>query len=140
LRKLPLAVLGMFAIHETNVVLRRALEQDERLSAYPDIEKLLLGYLAEPLRMGEIAETLGCLPSSVTVLVDRLDAAGLARREQDPHDRRAKRLVLTEKGVEVREAMMKAAAEVFSAVTGLDDAGIEELIALLQRRSKCVAR
>ena len=132
--RLPNAVAGMFAIYETQAVLQRELEGDERFSAYSHPEKLLLGYLAEPMRMGEIAETLGCLPSSITAIVDRLDAAGLVRREADPDDRRAKRLVLTEKGAKVRATMMKASAEVFSAVTGLDEKGTKELLALLSRR------
>jgi DNA-binding MarR family transcriptional regulator len=139
LKDLSPAVLGVLAIFETQMVLQRALEEDPRLSTYQNTEKLLLGYLAEPLRMGEIAETLGCLPSSVTALVDRLDAAGLAKRELDPLDRRAKRLVLTEKGKAVRELMIEAAADVFSKVTGLDEAGTSELVALLSRRMKPTA-
>ena len=134
LRRLPNSVAGMFAIYETQAVLQRELERDERFSAYSHPEKLLLAYLAEPMRMGEIAETLGCLPSSVTAIVDRLESAGLLRREADPDDRRAKRLVLTEKGLKVRATMMKASAEMFSAVTGLDEAGTKQLLALLSRR------
>jgi DNA-binding MarR family transcriptional regulator len=136
LKDLSPAVLGVLAIYETQLVLQRALEEDPRLSAYPNMEKLLLGYLTEPLRMGEIADILSCLPSSVTALVDRLDAAGLAQREPDPFDRRAKRLVLTEKGKAVRETMITAATEVFSRVTGLDEAGTAELVALLSGRLK----
>jgi DNA-binding MarR family transcriptional regulator len=107
-----------------------------RFSAYSHPEKLLLAYPAEPMRMGEIAETLGCLPSSITAIVDRLESAGLLRREADPDDRRAKRLLLTEKGLKVRATMMKASAEMFSAVTGLDETGTKQLLALLSRRAK----
>jgi DNA-binding MarR family transcriptional regulator len=134
LKRLPNAVAGMFAIYETQAVLQRELERDERFAAYSHPEKLVLGYLAEPMRMGEIADTLGCLRSSVTASVDRLEAAGLVRREPDPDDRRAKRLVLTEKGLAVRATMMKASAEVFSAMTGLDEQGTDALLALLDRR------
>src|ERR1700739_3337381 len=109
LSRLPNSVAGMFAIYETQAVLQRELERDERFAAYSHPEKLLLAYLAEPMRMGEIAEPLGCLPSSVTAIVDRLGAAGLLRRESDPDDRRAKRLVLTEKGLKGRATLMKAA-------------------------------
>lgn len=132
--QVPNAVAGMFAIYETQAVLQRELERDERFAEYSHAEKLLLGYLADPMRMGAIAETLGCLPSSVTAIVDRLDAAGLAQREADPSDRRAKRLVLTDKGQKVRAAMMEASAELFSTVTGLDDKGTEQLLSLLSHR------
>jgi hypothetical protein len=43
-------------------------------------------------------------------------------------------LVLTEKGLNVRTTMMKASAEMFSATTGLDEAGTKQLLALLGRR------
>jgi MarR family transcriptional regulator, organic hydroperoxide resistance regulator len=136
LNRLPNSVAGMFAIYETQAVLQRELERDERFAAYSHPEKLLLAYPAEPMRMGEIAETLGCLPSSITAIVDRLESAGLLRREADPDDRRAKRLLLTEKGLKVRATMMKASAEMFSAVTGLDETGTKQLLALLSRRAK----
>jgi len=60
--------------------------------------------------------------------------AGLPRGEPDPDDRRAKRLVLTEKGLKVPATMKKASAEMFSAVTGLDEAGTKQLLVLLSRR------
>ena len=134
MKRLPNSVAGMFAIYETQAVLQRTLERDVRFAPYSHPEKLLLGYLAEPMRMGEVAEILGCLPSSVTAIVDRLEAAGLARREADPDDRRAKRLVLTEQGLAIRTNMMTASAEVFSAVTGLDEQGTDALLALLRHR------
>src|ERR1700743_1428601 len=99
LSRLPNSVAGMFAIYETQAVLQRELERDERFAAYSHLEKLLLAYLAEPMRMGGIAETLGCLPSSGTVSDARREAAGILRREPDRDDPRAKRLVLTEKGL-----------------------------------------
>ena len=76
LRRLPNSVAGMFAIYETQAVLQRELERDERFSAYSHPEKLLLAYLAEPMRMGEIAETVGYLPSSVTAIVGGLTVSG----------------------------------------------------------------
>ena len=139
MKRLPNSVAGMFAIYETQAVLQRALERDERFAPYSHPEKLLLGYLAEPMRMGEIAETLGCLRSSVTAIVDRLEAAGLVCREPDPDDRRAKRLVLTEKGLAVRATMMTASAEVFTAMTGLDEQGTNALLALLNHRVRLTA-
>ncbi|HTJ59505.1 MAG TPA: MarR family transcriptional regulator [Devosiaceae bacterium] len=107
----------MFAIYETQAVLERELKRDPRFSGYSHHEKLLLGYLEEPMRMGEIATALCCLPSSVTAIVDRLDAAGLVSREPDPDDRRAKRLALTAEGHKVRAIMMEASSAVFSAMT-----------------------
>lgn len=41
-----------------------------------------------PLPAGELAERTGLTPGAVTGMIDRLERAGLARRETDPADRR----------------------------------------------------
>jgi DNA-binding MarR family transcriptional regulator len=43
---------------------------------------------AEPLTAGRLAEVTGLTTGSVTILIDRLEKAGYARREKDPTDRR----------------------------------------------------
>lgn len=42
----------------------------------------------EPMSAGELAEKTGLTPGAVTGMIDRLERAGLARREHDPNDRR----------------------------------------------------
>lgn len=54
-------------------------------------------------RLTDIGAELLCVKSTITRLVDRLEADGLVRRTPDPDDRRAQRLLLTQRGVEVRE-------------------------------------
>jgi DNA-binding MarR family transcriptional regulator len=66
---------------------------------------------AQPLPMGRLAETLGCDPSNVTGLVDRLETRGLVQRRPSADDRRVKVLVLTPKGSRLR-------AQLLSRVTG----------------------
>ncbi|MGW0218910.1 MarR family winged helix-turn-helix transcriptional regulator [Micromonospora chokoriensis] len=51
-----------------------------------------------PLPARDLAGQLGCDRSNVTVLVDKLEQAGLVERRTDPSDRRQKTLVVTEKG------------------------------------------
>jgi DNA-binding MarR family transcriptional regulator len=41
-----------------------------------------------PMSAGELAERTGLTPGAVTGMIDRLERAGLARRETDPADRR----------------------------------------------------
>ena len=48
---------------------------------------------------------------SIVKLVDGLEKRGLVRRETSPDDRRAKRVVLTEHGRVIEEAVTKIAAE-----------------------------
>jgi DNA-binding MarR family transcriptional regulator len=52
----------------------------------------------EPLTLGGIAESVGCVRSNITQLVDRLEADGLVRRVADADDRRVKRAELTPTG------------------------------------------
>ena len=78
----------------------------------------------EPLRMTELADQLGIVPRSVTTVVDALEQAGLVRREIDPHNRRAIRLHLTDRGLAVRddmrEARRRAAEDLFAPLTAGD--------------------
>jgi DNA-binding MarR family transcriptional regulator len=55
---------------------------------------------------GALARLLGLAPSSVTGLVDRLVERGLARRDEDPHDRRVVRTAATPAGQELIEALV----------------------------------
>lgn len=54
----------------------------------------------------QLATALGVTPSTVTTSVDRLVRRGLVSRQEDPADRRRKRLSLTEEGQRVNEATL----------------------------------
>jgi DNA-binding MarR family transcriptional regulator len=69
-------------------------------------------------RMGELAEAVVLSRTAIVRLVDRLETAGLARREPVPEDRRGAYVVLTPQG----RAMLKRMWPVYSA-------GIERLFA-----------
>jgi DNA-binding MarR family transcriptional regulator len=61
----------------------------ERVGIHPtDLETLDLLYRRGPLSAGQIAAATGLRTASVTALIDRLEARGLAHRERDPGDRR----------------------------------------------------
>jgi DNA-binding MarR family transcriptional regulator len=64
--------------------------------------------LNAPMTMRELASRVGCEPSNVTFVIDKLEKQGLVTRRPHPTDRRAKELVLTEAGVDVRTRMMEA--------------------------------
>jgi DNA-binding MarR family transcriptional regulator len=63
------------------------------------------------LRMFEVAEGIVMSRSGLTRLVDRIESAGLLRRENCPSDRRGTHLALTDEG----EAMLERALPVYSA-------------------------
>jgi MarR family transcriptional regulator, organic hydroperoxide resistance regulator len=63
--------------------------------------------LTGPMTMGELAERMSCEPSNATVVVDRLEGQGLLERRPHPSDRRAKQLILTPDGAELRERLLQ---------------------------------
>lgn len=62
----------------------------------------------EGARPGAVAEALEIEPSSLVRLMDQLVAAGLVQREDDPADRRAKRLRLTSAGLDIAQQLEDA--------------------------------
>jgi DNA-binding MarR family transcriptional regulator len=78
------------------VYLVRRLDADGELSAaqLSTLKMLLDG----GVRVGEIARNLGVRVPSATEQIIKLEKAGLARREPDPDDSRAVRVVLTAEG------------------------------------------
>ena len=65
--------------------------------------QLLCVLMGRPYGMGDLGATLGLEKSSLTGLVDRAVRRGLVRREPDPDDRRAVRVLLTGEGSELAE-------------------------------------
>jgi DNA-binding MarR family transcriptional regulator len=61
--------------------------------------------------MGRVAGSLHCDASNVTGIIDRLVAQGLVSRHESEHDRRAKTLLLTAKGQEVVDTVIKKLPE-----------------------------
>ena len=76
------------------------------------------------LRVNELAREIVLSPPAMSRFVDRLAAAGCVRREPDPDDRRALRIVLTGDGVDLLRRMWPVYA-----------AGIEEHFAAHLGRS-----
>jgi DNA-binding MarR family transcriptional regulator len=59
---------------------------------------------AEPLTLTGLADRLAVTKQAAIKVVDEMERAGFLRRAAHPHDRRAKVLVLTDRGREVRRA------------------------------------
>ena len=79
-----------------SVYLVRRLDADGEVSAAQlSTLKMLLD---EGQRVGEIARNLGVRVPSATEQIIKLERAGLARREPDPNDSRAVRVILTPEG------------------------------------------
>ena len=89
--------------------------------------------LREPLSMGELADRLFCDASNVTGIVDRLESRGLVERQDDPSDRRVRRLVLTDAGRELWQAHHDRVFDGIPCVTHLTDDDRRVLCDLLRR-------
>lgn len=95
-----------------------------------------IGSSANP-SMRQLAAELGCDPSTVTFLADRLQEKGLVTREIDPANRRAKIVTLTERGREVRRRL-GAAMLTQSPVAHLNLAEQRQLSRLLTKAARAV--
>jgi DNA-binding MarR family transcriptional regulator len=80
------------------------------------------------LRVNELAREIVLSPPAMSRFVDRLAAAGCVRREPDPEDRRAQRVVLTDAGLDLLRRMWPVYAagidEHFAAHLGRSPKGV----------------
>ena len=76
------------------------------------------------LKANELGKRAGLEPSTMTGLLDRMEKDALVKREPDPNDRRANRIVLTKAGVDVEVASTKVLSDtldkVFSSISKKD--------------------
>ncbi len=68
--------------------------------------------IQDGLRLTDIAAQAGMAPQSMGEIVDDLVAKGYLSRREDPTDRRAKRIYLTQKGRDTAQASRSALLEV----------------------------
>ncbi len=96
----------------------------------------LLGYLArnEGINQAGLAELLKIKPMTLVRQIDRMEEDGWIERRPDPSDRRARRLVLTDKARPIIAGIAGLSNEVRrEAFTGLARDEGEDLIDLLRR-------
>lgn len=96
----------------------------------------VLGRIADraPLRLSELAQTMGLDPSTISRHVRQLESQGFAGREPDPSDARAVMLTPTPAGREIIERARVARRQMLEKVLAhWPDADREQLASLLQR-------
>src|SRR5689334_3629640 len=82
----------------------------------PQLRVLVMIASTGPLNLGAVARGLGVHPSNATRACDRLVAAGLLDRSDDPADRRNLQLQLTEDGRRLVEGVMDRRRHAIAAV------------------------
>ncbi|GAA1354597.1 MarR family winged helix-turn-helix transcriptional regulator [Streptomyces beijiangensis] len=82
----------------------------------------------------QLSATLMLTTGGMTGRLDKLEKAGLLRREPDPHDRRGLRVVLSDKGLKVIDEAVKDGLDVQREVlaSALDEEQAEQLSELLK--------
>lgn len=102
---------------------------------FPRYEALMLLTFSThgSLPLSKIGERLQVHPSSITNSIDRLEAQGLARREQHPTDRRATLAAITVEGRKVSKQATTALNTQAFAATGLSERDNQELFRLLRK-------
>src|SRR5271170_3051102 len=96
----------------------------------------VLGYLArhEGINQAGLADLLEIKPMTLVRQLDRMEEDGWIERRPDPGDRRARRLVLTEKARPILARILDLSTEVCSeAFIGLSDGDRRQLSNLLRR-------
>jgi len=87
-----------------------------------------------PVRPGALASVCGVVPHSITDIVDGLERDGLAERQPDPADRRAKLIRLTGKGAAALTTAAATREHLLNTLFGaLDAAEQQNLLDLLDR-------
>ena len=88
----------------------RQISRDLAAEDLPDLSwyDLLWALYKQPersLRVNELAREVVLSPTAMSRFVDRVEKAGCVRREPDPADRRALRIVITDAGVDLLKRM-----------------------------------
>lgn len=99
----PLLLTGHAVL--TNLIERRLADAGLPALAWYDVLWALERAPRHRLRMHELADYVVLTRSNLTRLVDRLEAAGLLRREPDPGDKRGAFAVLEAVGLAMRKKM-----------------------------------
>jgi len=90
----------------------------------------------EPLNLSECAKRMTCVRSNITQLMDRLEADGLVRRVEDPHDRRAVRAAVTPLGAERQAAGAKEVervqAELAETLKDMDPGALQRALSVIE--------
>lgn len=103
----PLALLRQLFEFSTltSTRLRRVLEDFELTESMAGV-LWTLDSGQPPVSMRELARRIGCDPSNITLIGDKLERAGLVERRPHPGDGRARVLALTDAGLALRARLL----------------------------------
>lgn len=130
----PAKSLG-FLLHDASRLLRRRFESEAAGMPMTAAQMRIVARLMrhEGASQAALAGILEIEPMTLCRHVDRMEAAGLVERRQDPSDRRARQLFTTAQGRAALAPMRARAASIYEeALTGLSERERDALIATLE--------
>lgn len=124
--------------------IRRVLDARLQRHGVSVARKRVLGMLARgPARQSELAAEFDLTPRTITELVDGLTRDGLAERHDDPRDRRAKLVLLTEAGRHANDLAVttrhQVISELFADLTPTRRADLAQTLAAIEARAAGLA-
>lgn len=82
----------------------------EEIGLYPGQPRVLHAlWRKDGLSQKEIAKQLNIKPSTVTVMINRMEKAELVRRKQDPEDLRVSKIYLQKKAIDLKDEVKEVA-------------------------------
>ncbi|MCS0495359.1 MarR family winged helix-turn-helix transcriptional regulator [Ancylobacter mangrovi] len=117
-----------FAVYSANHAFNRVYKPmlDRLGLTYPQYVAMVTLWGEDGLTVGQIGEKMLLETNTLTPLLKRLEAAGLVRRVRDATDERQVRILLTEKGRELRREAVNIPREMGSCI----DRDMSEIAAL----------
>jgi DNA-binding MarR family transcriptional regulator len=95
---------------------------------------MAMKYIEGPVTPSIIAHWLDRSTNSITTLVDRMEKAGLVKRQRNKEDRRSIKLVMTKQGKEVLKESTKIGRQAVDEVLGgIPEEELDTLIELLEK-------
>lgn len=124
-----------FVINKTALALKKALEKNLKPVGLTAVQFAILKRLWEEdgLSQKEIADRTFKNGAEITLLVDKLVAKGLVIRDRDMQDRRAYRIVLTQKGRALETEVVAIAVDTLKqSLKGVDDADAQRVLKVME--------
>jgi DNA-binding MarR family transcriptional regulator len=111
----------------------RMMEIQAKYDLKPPPLGMVISKLDEPMPMGKVAEILCLDASTVTWVVDSLEAKGLVERRNHPKDRRVRLVALTDEGRRIRDELRTQFAVPPESIAALPAADQRKLRDILRR-------
>jgi DNA-binding MarR family transcriptional regulator len=111
-----------FLLSRATWAMNNAVNRMLRENGLPDISVAYFAVLqalweADGLSISDLGERVQLEKSTMTSLIDRMEAAELVRRDDHPTDRRAYRICITPRGRELEEKLDRVVTEAYNRLT-----------------------